>query len=228
MELGVNYFGLMDYILLGATLSVSLIIGLYYGYKSKHTNEELLVGGRNMSIFPVAASVMVTYISAITILGFPAEVYAHGSQIFVIVLVSAMSISISAFLLVPFFYPMKLTSINEYLEMRFDSKWIRWVASAIFITQQVTLSGVVLYAPSLALEAFLGFPMWISVLGIGICATIYTNVGGLKAVVWTDAFQSLMMLCGMIVILWKGISASGGVTNMFHIANRGGRLQLFE
>lgn len=180
LELGANYFGTADYILLGATLLISLLIGLYYGYKNKQTNEELLVGGRNMSILPVAASVMVTYVSAITILGFPSEIYAHGAQIFVLHLVSAVGIPISAFLIMPFFYKMKLTSINEYLERRFDSKWIRWLASAIFILQQVVLSGVVLYAPSIALEAFLGFPMWMSVLGIGICATIYTNIGGLK------------------------------------------------
>lgn len=228
MDLGVNYFGITDYVLLGATLLISLLIGLYYGYKGKNTNEELLVGGRNMSIFPVAASVMVTYVSAITILGFPSEVYAHGAQIFVLHIVSAIGIPISAFLIMPFFYRMKLTSINEYLERRFDSKWIRWLAGAIFILQQVTLSGVVLYAPSIALDAFLGFPMWMSVLGIGVCATIYTNIGGLKAVVWTDAFQFLMMVSGMIAIVWRGISASGGFMKAFHLANQRERLQLFE
>ncbi len=183
LDLGDNYFGITDYILLGATLLVSLLIGLYYGYVNKSTNEELLVGGRNMSIFPVAASVMVTYLSAITIIGFPSEVYAHGSQIFLMHLVAAVGISTSPFIFVPFFYPMKLTSINEYLEKRFDSKWIRWLASGIFILQQLILSGVVLYAPSIALEAFVGFPMWISVLGMGICATIYTNIGGIKVII---------------------------------------------
>ncbi len=180
LELGINYFGIMDYIFLGATLLISLLVGLYYGYTSKHTNEDLLVGSRNMALFPVAASVMVTYLSAITVLGFPSEIYAHGAQIFMMEIVLAVAMPISVHLFVPFFYKMKLTSINEYLERRYDSKWVRWLASGIFIVQQLVLSGVVLYSPSIALEAFLGFPMWISVLGIGTCATIYTSIGGLK------------------------------------------------
>ncbi|CAL8102774.1 unnamed protein product [Orchesella dallaii] len=228
LELGENYFGVTDYVLLIGTLLISLFIGLYYGFKGKQTNEELLVGGRNMSILPVAASVMVTFVSAITILGFPSEVYAHGSQIFILHLVSACGFPISAYLIMPFFYRMRLTSINEYLEHRFNSVWIRWLASAILILQQVTLSGVVLYAPSIALDAFLGFPMWMSVLAIGICATIYTSIGGLKAVVWTDAFQFLMMLGGMTAIVWKGISAAGGFVNAFRLANQRGRFNFFD
>ncbi|ODM98275.1 Sodium-coupled monocarboxylate transporter 1 [Orchesella cincta] len=228
LELGDNYFGVTDYILLTGTLLISLLIGLYYGYKGKNTNEELLVGGRNMSIIPVAASVMVTFVSAITILGFPAEIYGHGAQIFILHLVSACAFPISAYLIMPFFYRMKLTSINEYLEHRFDSVWIRWLAAGILILQQVTLSGVVLYAPSIALDAFLGFPMWMSVLAIGICATIYTSIGGLKAVVGTDLFQFFMMLIGMIAISWKGISAAGGFVTTFRLANERGRFNFFD
>ncbi len=182
LGLGNNYFGAMDYILLGGTLLTSLLIGLYYGYTNKHTNEELLVGGRNMNVIPVAASVMVSYTSAITIIGFPSEIYAHGAQIYTMYLVSSVGIPISACLFVPFFYPMKLTSINEYLERRFESKWIRRLASGILIIQQLLESGVVLYAPSIVLETFLGFPMWMSVLGMGTCATIYTNIGGIKVI----------------------------------------------
>jgi Na+/proline symporter len=66
---GVNYFKVLDWIVVGITLGGSLLIGVYYAITSKHSNEDLLVGGRKMHILPVAASVMVTYVSAVTILG---------------------------------------------------------------------------------------------------------------------------------------------------------------
>lgn len=64
--------------------------------------------------------------------------------------------------------------------------------------------GVCLFAPSIALSAFMGLEMWHSVVGLGVCATIYTSIGGLKAVVWTDVFQLVMILAGMIGIIIKG------------------------
>lgn len=228
MDLGTNYFGTADYALLIATLLVSLLIGLYHGYFGNRTNEDLLMGGRNLSLLPVAASEMVTFISAITILGFPSEVYAHGAQIYMMHLVSAFAFLISSRLLIPFFYDMKLTSVNEYLERRFDSKLVRKFASLMCILQEVLIDGVILYTPTIAMETFLGLPTWLSILGIGVSATIYTNVGGLKAVVWTDLFQCLMMIGGMVTICWKGISASGGISKAFEVASERRRMDFFE
>ena len=62
-------FGIVDYGVVAATLLFSLIIGIYYACASKQTNEDLLVGGRNMRVWPVACSILVTYLSAITVLG---------------------------------------------------------------------------------------------------------------------------------------------------------------
>lgn len=64
-----NHFGWLDWVVVGGTLLISLLIGIYYAIRSKNSNEDLLVGGRKMRILPVAASVMVTYVSAITVLG---------------------------------------------------------------------------------------------------------------------------------------------------------------
>ncbi len=177
---GEKLYQAADVIPVFATFVVSLVIGVYYGVKNKNTTEELLVGGRNMAFFPVMASLITTYISARTMLGFPSEIYARGAQSFVIDLVAAVGIPISGYLFVPFFYEMKLTSINEYLERRFESKWLRWLASGIFIVQQLTLSAVVLYMPCRMLDDFLGLTMWISVLCVGICATLYASIGGIK------------------------------------------------
>ena len=67
--LDINYFGIWDYVVVAGTLLLSLFIGVYYAVVSKQTNEELLVGGRQMNVFAISASMLVTYLSAITILG---------------------------------------------------------------------------------------------------------------------------------------------------------------
>ncbi|XP_021965091.2 sodium-coupled monocarboxylate transporter 1 isoform X1 [Folsomia candida] len=228
MWLGGDLFHWFDWVVVAATLGASLAIGIYYALKGNKSNEDLLVGGRNMAVLPVAASVMATYISAITVLGYPAEVYSFGGQIIIHNIVSAIGVACSAFIFVPYFYKMKLTSINEYLEHRFDSTLVRKLASFTFILQQITLSSVILYAPSLALEAFLSFPVWLSILSVGLCSTIYTSVGGLKAVVFTDLFQSVMMVVGMVAIVIKGFSSVGGVGEAFRRANNGGRLNFID
>lgn len=191
MVVGENLYSAADVIPVCATLVVSLLIGVYYGVKNKNTNEELLVGGRNMGFFPVMASLITTYISARTMLGFPSAIYARGGQSFVIDLVAAVGIPISGYLFVPLFYEMKLTSINEYLERRFESKWVRWLASGLFIVQQLTLSAVVLYMPCRMLDDFLGLTMWISVLGIGVCATLYASIGGIKVTFKTEKTEKI-------------------------------------
>ncbi|XP_035714440.1 sodium-coupled monocarboxylate transporter 1 [Folsomia candida] len=225
---GVNYFGILDYVAVVGTLCLSLGIGLYYACAGKQTNEDMLVGGRSMNPIAIAASMLVTYLSAITILGYPAEVYTHGIQIFMITIMSTICIPLSTFVFVKVFYKMKLTSVYEYLELRFESITVRWLASFTFIVQVLLINGVVLFAPAIALEAILGVPVWQSVVGIGVIGTVYTSMGGIKAVVWTDCFQFLMIAVGMVSIMVRGFSTAGGISEAFRIAGDGGRLVLFD
>ncbi|OXA44023.1 Sodium-coupled monocarboxylate transporter 1 [Folsomia candida] len=189
---GVNYFGILDYVAVVGTLCLSLGIGLYYACAGKQTNEDMLVGGRSMNPIAIAASMLVTYLSAITILGYPAEVYTHGIQIFMITIMSTICIPLSTFVFVKVFYKMKLTSVYEVGGYEF--------LSFTFIVQVLLINGVVLFAPAIALEAILGVPVWQSVVGIGVIGTVYTSMGGIKAVVWTDCFQFLMIAVGMVSI----------------------------
>ncbi|XP_021962512.2 sodium-coupled monocarboxylate transporter 1 [Folsomia candida] len=226
---GVNYFGILDYLAVAGTLTLSLGVGLYYACAGKkQTNEDMLVGGRNMSPVPIAASMLVTYLSAITILGYPAEVYVHGIQIYMLTIMPCIYIPLATQVFVKVFYEMKLTSVYEYLELRFESVTVRWLASFTFIVQVLLINGVVLFAPAIALEAILGIPVWQSVVGIGVIGTVYTSMGGIKAVVWTDSFQFIMIAVGLISIMVRGFSTAGGISEAFRIAGDGGRLVLFD
>jgi len=177
-KLGTNYLGIVDYIVVAGTLLLSLLIGVYYAVKGRKgsNNEELLTGSRQMGAIPVAASMLVSYLSAITILGYPAEVYTYGSQVFLFSLMGPVTTAIAICLFVEVMYDLKLTSAYKYLEYRYDSIVVRWMGSLIFIIQLLLISGIVMYAPALALETMMGLPLWMSVVGIAIIGTIYTSI----------------------------------------------------
>lgn len=178
MVMGKNYLGIVDYIVVAATLVLSLLIGVFYAVKGRKSsnNEELLTGSRQMGAIPVAASMLVSYLSAITILGYPAEVYSYGSQVFLLTLMGPVTTCIAIYIFVQVMYDLQLTSAYKYLEYRFDSIAVRWMGSLIFITQLLLISGIVMYAPAIALETMMGLPLWMSVIGIAICGTIYTSI----------------------------------------------------
>jgi len=90
--------------------------------------------------------------------------------------------------------------------------------------QQVIYMGVVLYAPSLALNAVTGFDLWLSVLTLGIVCTVYTALGGLKAVIWTDVFQTLVMFLGQLVVIIVGSAKVGGLRHVWEVASQHGRI----
>uniref|UniRef100_A0A8C8ST99 Solute carrier family 5 member 12 n=1 Tax=Pelusios castaneus TaxID=367368 RepID=A0A8C8ST99_9SAUR len=120
-----------------------------------------------------------------------------------------------------------ITSTYEYLELRFN-KSVRLAATLIYIVQTILYTGVVVYAPALALNQVTGFNLWGSVFATGIVCTFYCTLGGLKAVVWTDAFQMVVMVVGFLTVLIQGTIQNGGPNNIWENANNGSRLTVFD
>lgn len=90
------------------------------------------------------------------------------------------------------------------------------------------LQGVVLYGPSLALETVTGLSVTSSILIIGGICTVYTSIGGIKAVVWTDVVQVFLMFAGLIVVMVRGFYLSGGVGAAFSAASKDDRIKFFK
>lgn len=88
--------------------------------------------------------------------------------------------------------------------------------------------GIVLYAPALALEALTGLNKNISIVIVGGVCTFYSTIGGLKAVLLTDLFQSMLMYFAVLAIIISGIVYAGGVSEIFKVADEGGRLELWK
>ncbi|XP_011412119.3 sodium-coupled monocarboxylate transporter 1 isoform X1 [Magallana gigas] len=226
----VQNFGVADYIVFVLTIIVSLAIGIYYALSGgrQKTTSEFLVGNRKMSFLPVAISLVVSFESSIMMLGTPAEIYQNGIQWFWADIGFFCANVFSVHFMVPLLHPLRITSANEYLELRFKSHALRLLATSIGMLDYVMYMGIVLFGPALALEAVTGFPMPYSILIVAVASVIYTSIGGLKAVIWTDVFQFAVMFTGIFAVIIKGTIHVGGISKTWNIANENGRLNWFN
>lgn len=176
-----------------------------------------------MSILPVAVSLMASFMSAITLLGVSSENYNYGMMFVLVNFAYGLGTPIASHLYLPVFFGLRRTSTYEYLELRFGCR-IRLLASLTYTLQMVLYNSVVLYAPAIVLESVTGFNRLISILVVGLVCTLYSTMGGMKAVLFTDLLQSVLMLIALLsVVIFSAIQV-GGFSQIFTIAKEGGRL----
>ena len=218
--------GAADYSVIVLTMLISIGIGVYYwrtGGKEKST-EEYFVANRSMRVAPVAIALTVSYLSAVSLLGVSSENYLYGSQYAVINVGYGLATPIVAYFYMPVFFNLGSASAFEYLQQRFGTA-ARLAGSFAFLLQLLLYSGVVLYAPALALEATTGISTTASVILIGLVCTFYSTIGGIKAVLITDVFQSILMLIAVIVVIVTEAMDVGGLDKIWEIAREGSRIE---
>lgn len=222
-------FDLWDYIVCVAMLSVSAGIGVFYAFTGtkQSTTKEFLFGGKTMKVIPVAMSVLATFLSAITLLGVPAESYQFGIQYWLINISYCFVIPITAQIYVPLFYKLQVSSVNEYLEKRYN-RLVRTVCFVISTISQLLYTSFVIYAPSLVLSQVTGLHLWVCVLSIGLVCTFYTTIGGIKAVVWTDVFQTVVIFGALFTVIIKGTIDVGGLSEVWLKAKESQRTEILN
>ncbi|CAL8254837.1 sodium-coupled monocarboxylate transporter 1 [Gadus morhua] len=222
-------FSVWDYVVFAGILLGASGIGLWQAIRGRkeNTSEEFLLGGRQMHAVPVAMSLTASFMSGITVIGTPAESYRYGTAFWLFGLSYAITSIVTAEIFVPFFYRLGITSIYEYLEMRF-SKSVRVLATSIFILQTVLYTGLVIYAPAIALNQITGLNLWGVLVVTGAVCIVYCTLGGLKAVIWTDAVQLVIMLSGFAAVIARGVVLQGDMARIWQDAADGGRLETFD
>lgn len=225
-----DLFGWADYLVLVLVLGVSLLVGLYYGCcgSRQSTDGEYLLGNKEMRMLPVAISLIAGYISGITLLGTPGDIYSYGTQYYAIILgIFFMSFAIN-YLFLPVFTELGVKSSYEYLQVRFRHRAVRTVSAFIFIFDEIITIPIYMYVPCLALEQVTTLSrMWTAPAVMLVCI-LYTGLGGLKAVVWTDAIQMCIFCLSLVLIFVLGTVSVGGFGVVFTAAHQGGRLELFN
>ncbi|XP_013380555.1 sodium-coupled monocarboxylate transporter 1-like [Lingula anatina] len=225
----VNTFGPVDYVVFAGTLVVSASIGIYQAFTGgrQKTTDEFLMANRKMGAIPAAMSLLASFMSAITLLGTPKEMYVYGTQYLWIAFGYVLVMPVAAHIFLPIFFRLRVTSAYEYLEMRFN-KAVRVAGSLTFSLQMILYMAIVLYAPSLALEQVTGLNRWIAVASVGVVCVFYTSIGGIKAVMWTDTFQVCMMFAGLLAVLIQGSIGVGGFENAWRINIEGERINFLD
>ncbi len=217
-----NHFGTIDYILFGAYLAASVAIGLLF-VKEQRTMKDFFLAGRSMGSVVVAISVMAAMFSGISYLGGPAEVYVNGLAFGWVLFSFFIATPITTIFILPFFYQARFITAYQYLEERFSLP-TRLLASGLFILRVTLWLGGATYAPALALEQATGLPLEFSILVTGVLTTLYTMFGGMKAVIWTDVMQFVVLFLGQLLILVVAISKlPGGLSEVWQVAQSHGQ-----
>ncbi|XP_071386737.1 sodium/iodide cotransporter [Centroberyx affinis] len=207
-------------------LLVSMAIGLFQALRKKQREasaDDFFTGGRSMPAVPVGLSLCASFMSAVQVLGVPAEAYRYGFKFLYMCLGQSINSLLTAFLFLPVFYRLGITSTNQYLRMRFG-RGMQLLGSLQFLVATLLYTGIVIYAPALILNQATGLNMWASLFSTGIICTVYTTLGGMKAVIWTDVFQIIVMLSGFVAIFIHGTVLVGGPGRVLEIAHNGSRV----
>ncbi|XP_077538956.1 sodium-coupled monocarboxylate transporter 2-like isoform X2 [Haemaphysalis longicornis] len=211
----------LEYVLFGVVVIVNLSLGLYFSFRrapvrtgTVSTKAEVFLGGRALKVLPLAASSAASLLSSTGLVAFPAHFYAYGMHLAWSSLTPLLYLPLATHVVVPVIYKLGVTSIFEYLQLRFNTA-ISLTACAIYIFLTQSVGAISIFAASLTLVTVFKAPLlWCNVC-IGLCGTIYTALGGLRGVVWMDCMQLLIILIAPTALIMKiGVDSFSNSSNI--------------
>ncbi len=191
-----------DLAIIAAYFAVVVAIGIWVGLRTE-TGEDLFLGGRTLTWPIIGASLFASNISSTTLIGLTGTAYSTGISVSNYEWMSALPLVLMAAVFVPIYLGARITTVPEYLELRYDRRSRRLFSLiTIFISIVVDTAGG-LYAGAVVLKVF--FPnivVWQTTLVLAMIAGFYTAFGGLKAVAYTDTLQAIILILGCSMLTW--------------------------
>ena len=208
-------FGTLNSVVVFIYFAILVIIGWYFSRRQKNSTDYFKASGR-IPWWAVGLSIFGTALSAITFMAIPAKAYATDwSYILMnagIILVAPLII----LLFIPFYRKLDITTAYEYLELRFNLA-TRLICSISFILFQIGRMGIVLLLPSIALHVVTGIDIFLCISLMGVLSLVYTMMGGIEAVVWTDAMQVVVLMGGaLFAVFYISDNIDGGFSSIIH------------
>ncbi len=234
----------IDGAVLAAYLVVIISIGLSF-YRRKSDVREYFVASRQLPMPIVVMGLAAALLSGISYLGVPSYSFRVDIVPAATLLAAPLAFFIVSRALLPFFFKLEVVTAYEYLERRFGPS-VRLLASVLFLASRMLWLTLVSYGPAVALKTILPISppapveaafRWLHidpaigfwVFAIGLAGTIYTMVGGMRAVMWTDSIQFVILFAGLVGMLWLAVHRSGAsLSQVWEIAHRAGRTRLFN
>ncbi len=190
---------LTDVVVLLVYLGGVVAFGCWFVRYSRHA-EGFMAAGRSLPGWAVGISIFGTYVSSISFLALPGKAYAADWNSYVFSLTLPLAAVIAVRYFVPFYRRSGEISAYQHLEHRFGP-WARVYAVVCYLLTQLARMGTIMYLVALALAPLLGWEVWLIILVTGALVTLYTLLGGIEAVIWTDVVQSLVLTGGALVCL---------------------------
>ena len=192
---------------------LSLVVMSAWVGRGQTGQDDYYVGGRNLPWWAVGVSTMATQTSAVSFISIPAFVALKpegGLTWIQYELAVPLAMIATSILLLPLFRKLELISVYEYLELRFGPA-MRTLISAIFLLSRAFGTAVGLYASAIVLAVAMQWPLWATILLMGVFTAVYDVVGGMKAVVYSDVVQAVILFVGIFVCIGFAAKDLGGI-----------------
>lgn len=216
---------LLDIAIIVIYLIAMVGVGVYFSRKNKSAEQYTKASGK-IPGWAIGLSIYATFLSSNTFLGVPGKAFGGNWNAFVFSISMPFAAWVAAKYFVPFYRSTGEVSAYTNLEKRFGP-WARTYAVVCFLLTQITRMGSVFFGISLTLQALTGFSMETIMLVTGICIVIYTVLGGIEAVIWTEVVQAILKTGGALLIMYLIISKMpGGISKIIEIGQQNDKFSL--
>ena len=195
-------------------------------YRKNKSSAAFTLGNSAIPGWVVTMSIFATFVSSISFLALPGNAYQTNWNAFVFSLSIPVASIMAVRVFVPLYRKANSASAYTYLETRFGP-WARIYASACYLLTQIMRMGTILYLLALPVHAMFGWNIVIIIVVTGLAVMIYSLLGGIQAVVWTDAIQGIIMISGaLLCVFYIMFSMPEGPGQLFQIANQYNKFSL--
>ncbi len=215
MEPGKIEFGALNYLTLGAYLLGTLVMGLWFTRRNRSTADYFLAGRR---VPWLVMGISIANVSSISYMSIPAKAFAENWVVFWVNLPILLLSPLVIYVLLPVFNRLQSASAYEYLETRFGLA-ARLYGATAFVIFQIGRMALVIYLPALALAAVTDLNIFLCIFLIGALSAVYSALGGIEGVIWTDFAQTVFLLgaaiLSFVLIVFR---LEGGLGTLFRTA----------
>ena len=199
----------LDWVVLGIYFLALILVAVWVVLQKNKNTEDYFLAGRNVGWFVIGASIFASNIGSEHVVGLAGTGFESGTPMAHYEL-HAWIVLLLGWLFLPFYIRSGAFTMPEFLEKRFDSK-SRWFLSLFSLVAYVlTKVSVTIYAGGIVVSELLGIPFWYGAIGVVVFTGIYTVIGGMKAVIYTETLQAIILIIGSIIITYLGLQEVGG------------------
>jgi solute:Na+ symporter, SSS family len=220
-----NKLPILDLSVIAIYMAAMILMGIYFSRKNKSSEHFTKASGKIPS-WAIGLSLYATFLSSNTFIGVPGKAFASNWNSFVLSLSLPFAAFVASRLFVPFYRNVGGISAYTHLEQRFGI-WARTYAVACFLLTQVARMGSIFFGIALTLQALTGYDLSTIMIVMGVCIIVYTVMGGMEAVIWTEVAQAVIITVGALIIIYVLVAdMPGGISAIIESGQRENKFSL--